>query len=337
MGVIQVAGKEYGKFLSEIKQRIAASQYAALRAVNKELVELYLYIGQRLVEKQEWGESIVETLSKDLQQTYPGITGFSTRNLWNMRNFYIHYNANPKLQPLVAEISWSKNLIILERCKEELEREFYTKMTNKFGWSKAILIHQIENKSYEKYLLNQTSFDGSVPAKYNDQAKIAVKDECTFDFLELSEEHSEKKLEAALIGRINRFLLEMGDNFCFVGSQYRIELGDEEYFIDLLPYHRKLKSLIAIELKVGKFKPEYAGKMQFYLSVLNDKVRLDNENPSIGIIICKEKNRTVVEYALKDVKNPIGIATYKITSSLPRDLSEYLPSKEKIVERLEKL
>lgn len=249
----------------------------------------------------------------------------------------MNYKDNPKLQPLVGEISWAKNIIIFSKCKDELEREFYIKMTKKFGWSKSILIHQIEGKAYEKYLLNQTSFDGTVSTEYKNQAKLAVKDEYTFDFLELSEEHSEKQLEDALIGKISRFLLEMGDGFCFVGSQYRIEISEEEYFIDLVLYHRKLKSLVAIELKVGKFKPEYAGKMQFYLSVLNDKVRLNGENPAIGMIICKEKNRTVVEYALKDVNKPIGIATYKITSSLPRGLLKYLPSKEKIVERLEAL
>src|SRR3989339_729164 len=333
-----VVGEEYGAFLKEIKQRILASQYTALSVVNKELINLYWDLGKKIVEKQEqlrWGKSIVETLAKDLQKEYPGIKGFSSQNLWYIRQFYTNYKDNQKLQPLVGEISWTKNIVIFSKCKDELEREFYIKMTKKFGWTKNILIHQIENKSYEKYLLNQTSFDDNLPAKYKDQAKLAVKDEYIFDFLELSDNYSEKQLEGALISKINRFLLEMGDNFCFVRSQYRIEIDDEEYFIDLVLYHRKLRSLIAIELKVGKFKPEYAGKMQFYLSVLNDTVKMDNENSSIGIIICKEKNRTVVEYALKDVRKPIGIATYKITSSLPTALSKYLPSKKKIVERLE--
>ena len=329
--------KEYLSFLSEIKQKIATSQYAALKAVNKELIELYLYIGQKLVETQEWGKSIVETLANDLQKAYPGMKGFSSANLWRMRNFYLHYKDNEKLAPLVREISWTKNILILEKCKDDLEREFYIKMTKKFGWSKNVLIHQIEGKAYESFLLNQTSFDKNVPEKYKNQAKLAVKDEYTFGFLELDQKHSEKQLEDALVGRISRFLLEMGDGFCFVGKQYRIEIGDEEFFIDLVLYHRKLKSLIAIELKVGKFKPEYAGKMQFYLSVLNDKVKLDDENPAIGIIICREKNRTVVEYALKDVNKPIGIATYTMTKSLPDNLSKILPSVGKIIESVEKI
>jgi predicted nuclease of restriction endonuclease-like (RecB) superfamily len=338
MSIKKSIEKEYFSFLSEIKEKITASQYAALKAVNKELISLYWDLGKRIVEQQEkhnWGKSIVETLAKDLQKEYPGIKGFSSANLWRMRNFYLHYRDNEKLAPLVREISWTKNLIILEKCKDNLEREFYIKMTKKFGWSKNILIHQLESKAYERFLLKQTSFDKNVPEKYESQAKLAVKDEYTFDFLELKGEHSEKQLENALVGKISKFLLELGDGFCFVANQYRIEIDDEEFFIDLVLYQRKLKCLVAIELKVGKFKPEYAGKMQFYLSILNDKVKLEDENPAIGIIICKEKNRTIVEYALKDANKPIGIATYSLTKSLPDNLSKYLPSVEKIMENME--
>ena len=332
----EVTGEEYKSFLIEIKQRIASSQYAALTIVNKELIGLYWDLGKKIVEKQEWGKSIVETLANDLQKEYPGKRGFSSQNLWYTRQFCLIYKDEPKLQQLVGEISWGSNIVIFSKCKDLQERKFYLKMTRKFGWSRNVLIHQIDNQSYEKYLLNQTNFDDNLPVRYKDQAKLAVKDEYTFDFLELSEDHSEKQLEEALIGKINQFLLEMGDDFCFVRSQYRIEIGEEEYFIDLLLYHRKLRSLIAIELKIGKFKPEYAGKMQFYLSVLNDR-KLKDENPAIGIIVCREKNRTVVEYALRDVKKPIGVATYRMTSSLPSGLSKYLPSTEEIVERMEAL
>ncbi len=327
----------YQHFLVEIKQRIRDAQYSALKTVNKELISLYWDIGKKIVEKQGWGKAIVETLAKDLQAEYPGIRGFSSQNLWYMRQFYANYKDNPKLQPLVGEISWVKNLIIMSKCKEDLEREFYIKMTRKFGWTKNVLIHQIENKSYEKYLLNQTNFDQTVPSKYLNQAKLAVKDEYTFDFLELGEEHSEKEMEHALVDKIKKFLSEMGDHFCFIGSQYRLEVDDEEYFIDLLLYHRKLRSLVAIELKVGQFKPEYAGKMQFYLSALDSRIKLEEENASIGIIICKEKKRTTVEYALRDSKKPIGIATYKVTSLLPKELMKYLPSKEDIEKKLRDL
>src|SRR3989338_6873166 len=238
------AGKEYASFLQEIKKRISDAQYAALKSVNKELISLYWDLGKGIVEKQHkfgWGKGIVENLSKDLQIEFVGIKGFSPQNLWFMRQFYVHYSEKVKLQPLVREISWVKNIIILSKCKDDLEREFYLKMTKKFGWTKDVLIHQIENKSYEKYLLNQTNFDKTVPVKYQNQAKLAVKDEYTFDFLELGEEHSEKELETALLEKTRRFLIEMGGQFCYIGNQYRLEVNDKEYFIDLLLYHLKLK------------------------------------------------------------------------------------------------
>jgi len=328
---------DYVKFLSEIKDRIREAQYSALKSVNKELISLYWDLGRRIVEKQEkygWGKSVVKTLTKDLQKEYPGMRGFSVQNMWYMRQFYLNYKDNQKLQSLIGEISWTKNLIIMSRCKEDSEREFYIAMTRKFGWTAKVLIHQVENKSYEKYVLNQTNFDKTLPAKYKAQAKLAVKDEYTFDFLELGDKHSEKELETSLVGRLRKFLAEMGGYFCYMGNQYRIEINDKEFFIDLLLYHRKLKCLIAIELKIGEFTPEYAGKMQFYLSVLDDKIRLNDEKPSIGIIICKGKDRTIVEYALKDVKKPIGVATYKMMPRLPRSMSKYLPSKEEIAEKL---
>ncbi len=335
-----IINKEYISFLNDIKQRIIDSQYTALRAVNKELINLYWGIGKEIVEKQKelkWGKSVVETLSKDLQNSFPGIKGFSSGNLWRMRNFYTQYVVVPKLAPLVREISWAKNIVILEKCKDNLERAFYIKITSRYGWTKNLLINQIENKAYERFLLNQTNFDKVVPEKYRNQAKLAVKDEYTFDFLELEEEHSEKMLENSLIKNIKEFLNEMGGYFCFVSSQYRLEIDNEEYFIDLVLYHRKLRCLMAIELKIGKFKPEYAGKMQFYLSALDDLVKLKDENPSIGMIICKYKNRTTVDYALKDVSKPIGISTYKITPNLPKSLIKYLPSRKEIENRVFKV
>lgn len=283
------------------------------------------------------GKSVVETLSADLQKEFPGIRGFSAANLWRIRNFYSEYSNNLKLAPMVREIGWAHNVIIIEKCKDDLERAFYIKMTKKFGWTKNVLIHQIENKSYQKYLLNQTNFDETLPAKYKHQAKLAVKDEYTFDFLDLGEEHSEHELETALINNIRKLLIEMGGNFAFIGNQYRITIGKNEYFIDLLLFHRRLKSLFAVELKVGEFKPEYAGKMQFYLSVLNDKVKLEDENPSIGLILCKDKDRLIVEYALNDSKQPIGVASYKITNKLPAELKKYLPSPKEISEIVEEM
>ena len=329
---------DYRLFLEDIKQRIRKSQYEALKAVNKELILLYWDIGRKIVSKQTalgWGKSIVENLAKDLQKEFSGIKGFSVQNLWYMRQFYLEYYRNTKLQPLVGEISWAKHIVIMSRCKNNQTRKFYITMAKKFGWTKNVLIHHIESQSFEKTLANQTNFNKTVPAKIRKQAKLAVKDEYTFDFLELGEEHLEKELERTLMNNIRKFLLEMGGYFCFIGNQYRIEIEGEEFFIDLLLYHRQLKCLVAIELKIGNFKPEYAGKMQFYLSAINDKLKMKDENPSIGIIICKGKNRTIVEYALKDVNKPIGVSTYRIKTSLPKRLSKYLPSSKELARQME--
>ncbi len=330
----------YGKLLIEIKQRITKAQYEALKVVNKELIALYWDIGKLIISRQQgetWGKSVVEQLSKDLQKEFPGISGFSARNIWRMRDFYLTYYKDEKLSPLVAEIAWTHNLVIIEKCKDSLEREFYICSTKKFGWTKNVLIHQIENQSYEKTLINQTNFEQTVSEDIKKQAKLAIKDEYTFDFLELADEHSERQLEQAILARVEPFLQEMGGMFAFVGSQYRLEIGDEEYFIDLLLYHRLLKCLVAIDLKIGKFLPEYVGKMQFYLAALDDKVRLPEENYSIGIILCKSKNKTIVEYALKESNKPIGVATYQIVSTLPQELKNQLPAPEQVAKLLEGL
>ncbi len=331
---------DYAILLGEIKERVRTAQYAALRAVNRELVGLYWDIGRMIVGRQEgksWGKAVVERLATDLRTEFPGVGGFSASNLWRMKAFYEAYAGSEKLAPLVREIGWSHNLVILERCKDPLEREFYLRMTRKFGWSKNVLIHQIENQSYEKTLLGQTSFDNALTPELRTQAKLAMKDEYTFDFLELREEHAERELERALVARIEAFLRALGGLFAFVGSQYRLEVDDREYFIDLLLFHRRLRCLVAVELKVGEFEPEFVGKMQFYLAALDDRAREEGENPSIGIILCKEKRRTIVEYALRDARKPIGVATYRILRRLPRELQGQLPSPQQIGKLLEGL
>ncbi|MBN2453623.1 MAG: DUF1016 family protein [Candidatus Omnitrophica bacterium] len=323
----------YKNLLQEVKERIHKAQYDALRAVNKELIALYWDIGSLIMAKQKkygWGKSVVENLAKDLQKEFPGMHGFSSRNIWYMRTFFTLYNKDTKLQPLVAEIGWTHNVVIMERCKDPLEREFYIRMTRKFGWTKNVLALQIENQSYEKTLLNQTNFNKALPDKIRYQAKLAVKDEYAFDFLELGEDHNEFELERGLLAKINRFLVEMGGVFAFMGNQFRLEIEGNEFFIDILLYHRHLKCLVAIELKTGKFIPEYTGKMQFYLAALDDLVKIRDENPSIGIILCQDKNRTIVEYALRDMRRPIGVATYRLTTKLPKDLKKELPSPEQI-------
>jgi predicted nuclease of restriction endonuclease-like (RecB) superfamily len=329
---------DYVSLLGEIKQRIRSAQYEALKVVNKELISLYWDIGRFIMERQKgetWGKSVVKRLADDLQTEFPGIMGFSASNLWRMRIFYETYAQNEKLAPLVREISWSKNIVIMEGCKDKLEREFYLRMARKFGWTKDVLIHQIENQTYEKTLLGQTNFDQTLPEDIRNQAKLAVKDEYTFDFLELADEHSERQLEIAILTKVELFLREMGGLFAFVGSQYRLEISGKEFFIDLLLYHRRLKCLVAIELKIGEFLPEYVGKMQFYLAALDDLVRMADENPSIGILLCKSKDKIIVEYALRESNKPIGVATYRIVTVLPNELKGQLPEPDQVAKLLE--
>ena len=329
---------DYLSLLEKVKERICTARYAALKAINKELVGLYWDIGRTIVGRQRtqaWGKSVVEQLARDLQAEFPGVPGYSAQNLWYMRQFFLEYHEDPKLQPLVGEISWTKNLVIMGRCKDSLEREFYIRMTRKFGWTKNVLVHQIENQSYRKYLLGQTNFDRTVTPELRAQAHLAVRDEYTFDFLELGDEHGERELEKALIARVEDFLRTMGGMFAFVGSQFRLEVDGDEYFIDLLLFHRRLRCLVAVDLKIGKFQPEFVGKMQFYLTALDRTVREADENPSIGIILCKEKNRTVVEYALHDARKPIGVATYRISRQLPKELEGQLPSPQEIARLLD--
>lgn len=332
--------KNYQLFLKEIKERVYRSQLEAFKAVNKALIQLYWDIGASIVEKQEahaWGKSIVENLSKDLETSFPGVKGFSGSNLWRMRNFYLAYAEDEKLAPLVREIAWSHNIVIMEKCKDGLQREFYLKMTKKYGWTRDVLVHQVEGKAFERFLLNQTNFDATLAEKYRYQAKLAVKDSYSFDFLEMSQEYSEHELELNLLKNIRKFLLEMGGDFAFMGNQYKLEVGAETFYIDLLLYHRRLKSLIAIELKTTKFRPEYAGQLQFYLTALNETVKTTDENASIGIIICKGKDRTTVEYALKDMNSPMGVASYRIREDLPENLKSLLPSPQEIAASLERM
>ena len=337
---IIVTGGEYQNFRDDILRRIRSAQYEAMRAINKEMISLYWEIGRQITERQKalgWGKSVVENLSKDIQKEFPGIQGFSARNMWDMARFYSEYQPNEILRPMVAEISWTKHLIILTKCKDTQERRFYILATKKFGWTKNVLMHQIEGKAFENYLLGQSNYDQTLDDSIKNQAVLALRDDYSFNFLELSDEHSERELELSIVQNIRAFLLEFGNDFTFLGNQYRLEVGSQEYFIDLLLFSRRMQSLVAIELKVGEFKPEYKGKMEFYLNVLDDTVKLPNENPSIGIIICKEKNRTIVEYALRHSSSPIGVATYSLSPELPEEYRHLLPSSEDIARRVDYL
>lgn len=333
-----ILSPEYLNFKNEITARIRSAQYEALKAVNKEMIALYWEVGKRITEQQTalgWGKSVVENLSRDIQKEFPGIQGFGVRNMWDMARFYTEYQSNEILQPLVAEIGWSKHIVILTKCKETQQRQFYILATKKYGWTKDVLINKIEAKTYENYLLGQSNFDITLPDSIKNQAILALKDEYTFDLVGLAEEHSEYELEQAIIKNIRAFLMEFGTDFSFIGNQYRLEVDGKEYFIDLLLYNRRLQAMIAIELKIGEFQPEYKGKMEFYLNILNDTVKLPHENPAIGIIICKSKSRMIVEYALKSSNMPIGVATYSLSSELPEAYKKLLPTSEEIAKKIE--
>ena len=331
---------QYLNFRDDIMRRIRSAQYEAMRAVNKEMISLYWDIGRQITERQQelgWGNSVVENLSKDIQKEFPGIQGFGVRNIWNMARFYSEYQSNAILHPLVAEISWTKHICIMERCKDTQERRFYILATKRFGWTKNVLLHQIEAKAFENYLLGQSNYDQTLPETIKQQAVLALRDDYSLSFLDIAGEHSERDLETAIVRNIRAFLMEFGHDFSFVGNQYRLEVGGQEYFIDLLLYSRRMQSMVAIELKVGDFKPEYKGKMEFYLNVLDETVKLPHENPSIGIIICKSKNRTIVEYALRNSASPIGVATYSISSELPDNYKAMLPASQDIASKVDNL
>ena len=335
-----ILSPEYLNFKNEITARIRSAQYEALKAVNKEMIALYWEVGKRITEQQTalgWGKSVVENLSRDIQKEFPGIKGFGVSNMWDMARFYTEYQSNEILQPLVGEISWTKHIVILTKCKETRQRQFYILTTKKYGWTKDVLINKIEAKTYENYLLGQSNFDITLPDSIKNQSILALKDEYTFDLVGLAEEHSEYELEQAIIKNIRAFLMEFGTDFSFIGNQYRLEVDGKEYFIDLLLYNRRLQAMVAIELKIGEFQPEYKGKMEFYLNVLNDTVKLPHENPAIGIIICKSKSRMIVEYALKSSNMPIGVATYSLSSELPDAYKELLPTSEEIAKKIELL
>ncbi len=337
---MDIQNSDYQSFFGEVKTKIREAQYKALKAVNKELIQLYWELGKMIVERQTqfgWGKSIIENLSKDLQTEFPNQNGFGRSNLEYMKLFYLEYQGDTISQPMVGEIGWTHNVIIIRKCKTAEERKFYMLHTKKFGWTKNVLIHQIERKAFEMYLTNQTNFDQLLPENYAHQAHLAVKDHYSFDFLDLADEYSERELEEALVKNIRKFLIEMGSAFTFVGNQFCVKVAGNEYFIDLLLFHRKLKCLVAIELKIDEFKPEYKGKMEFYLSILNDKYKEEGENEAIGIIICKEKDRTIVEYSFKNAVYPIGVSTYNTTSLLPEQFKGLLPSPEEISQRLQDL
>jgi len=331
--------KEYTILLENIKRAIQAERTRAIQQLTRSLILIYWDIGKQIIESQAkhgWGKSIVEQLSKDLQKEFPGKSGYSPRNLWFMRQFYDSYNAFPNMKQLVSEIPWGHHILIMQKAKSIETKEYYLKASSQFRWSRDVLLNQIKANAYERHLQlpKATNFQKALPEHLAEQANEAIKSEYNLEFLGVNKIILERELEALLLQHLQEFLLELGYGFSFIGSQYPLTLGEKDYRVDLLFFHRKLQCLVAIDLKMGSFKPEYAGKMNFYLEVLDEQVRLPEENPSIGIILCAEKNNLEVEYALRTSNKPLGVSEYKLSSSLPAELSKQLPSPEELVKQL---
>jgi predicted nuclease of restriction endonuclease-like (RecB) superfamily len=325
---------DYKAFIQDIKQRIQSAQIKAAVSVNQALLHLYWDLAERIVFKQQnstWGDGFLLQMSRDLQAEFPGMKGFSKRNLELMRQWYLFWSAEPIIaQQLVSQIPWGHNLVIIGKIKNTDEAIFYAQKTIQNSWSRAVLTHQIESGLYQRSGKAITNFQTALPASHSDLARQTLKDPYNFDFLMLREQHDEQELENALIEHITRFLLELGAGFSYLGRQYRLEVVGDEFFMDLLFYHVRLHCYVVVELKTVKFKPEFAGKLNFYISAVDGILKTKQDNPTIGILICKSKNDTVVEYALRDVHKPIGVSEYTITKNLPDELKTSLPSIEEI-------
>lgn len=323
----------YEDFLRDLKQRIRTAQVRAVLAVNRELVLLYWQIGRDIVERQDragWGAKIIESLSADLRAAFPEMQGFSPRNLKYMKAFAETWPDLSLVQAALAQITWYHNIALLEKTKSAEERLWYARQTVQNGWSRNVLVLQIESGLYRRQGKAQTNFTATLPAPQSDLAQQVLKDPYNFDFLTLAEDARERELESGLLEHLRKFLLELGVGFAFVGSQYPIEVGGEDFRIDMLFYHLKLRCFVVIDLKMGAFQPEYAGKMNFYLSAVDDLLRHPADQPSIGVVLCKSRNAVVAEYALRDTAKPIGISEFLATVNLPAELKGSLPTVEEL-------
>lgn len=332
--------KSYKDFIVTLKQKIAQAKNRTILSVNQTMIVLYFEIGKEIVHKQEslgWGKSVVEQMAKDLQKEFGAKSGYSTQNLWYMRQFYIAYREYEFLQQRVGEIPWGHNILIFSKCKTVEEKTYYIDMTIQQGWSRKFLLHHIKSDLYRRDVkaLKQHNFNQTLSKPLSLLADEMIKSEYNLSFLDVTTQAKEYEVEQALLSNIKSFLLELGYGFSFIGNQYKITLEESEYFIDLLFFHRRLNALIAIELKIGKFKPEYAGKMNFYLNLLNDKVKMDHENPAIGMILCTDKSGVEVEYALQNIAQPMGVSTYSVNPRLPQELEGMLPAPQELAKSIE--
>lgn len=330
--------ENYFALLDGLKRRIRTAQIKAALAVNQELILLYWQIGREILVRQQeegWGRKVIERLARDLKREFPDMKGFSRTNLMYMRAFAEAWPDEQIVQRCVGQLPWRHNIALLEKLKDLEPRLWYAQKATENGWSRDILVMQIESNLFGRQGGAITNFEQTLPPERSDLSRQLLKDPYNFDFLTLTEAAQERDLERALMERIRDFLLELGVGFAFVGNQYRLDVEGDEYFIDLLFYHLKLHCYVVIDLKVTGFKPEYAGKMNFYVTAVNRLLRDERDDPTIGIVLCRSKKRTVVEFALETVQNPIGVFTYKLREDLPPALQGQLPSAEQLEIELE--
>ncbi|KKX49136.1 MULTISPECIES: YhcG family protein [Sphingobacterium] len=328
----------YKKWLEEIKLKIKTTQLKVAISANSQLIELYWDLASDIIRKQvesNWGDAILEQLSIDLKLNFPNINGFSRRNLYAIRQWYLFYNQQYDFVPHpVAQIPWGHNRLIITKIKNIETAIFYCRAIVENGWTRDNLELAIKNNYFETKGKSITNFERILPQHQSGLAIETLKNPYNFDFLGLEQHALEREVEAAMIEHITQFLIELGKGFSFVGRQYQIIVSDNEYYIDLLFYHLQLRSFIVIELKSGKFKPEYAGKLNFYLSAIDSQLKHSSDNPSIGLILCKDKDKVEAEYALRDINKPIGISEYILTQALPKDFQSKLPTVEQLENQL---
>ena len=332
--------EKYNSFLVDIKTQIKLSQQKAFNAVNQEMISLYFNIGKMIDIWQKelgWGAKVIDKLSLDILNEFPTMSGFSTRNLKLMVQFYKEYSNDEFVQPIVAQIPWTHNIILIQKIKDKSLRFWYMEQTLKNGWSKDILSLMINSEVHNRTGNLVSNFSQILPPLESDLVQQSFKDPYRFDFLTITEPFRERELENNLIKHMEKFLIELGSGFAFVGRQYKLEIGDDEFYIDLLFYHLKLRCFIVVELKKGKFKPEYSGQVNFYCSAIDGILAQKDDKPTIGLILCQEKNEIVAEYSLRNMTQPIGISEYQLTEVLPKEFESSLPTIEEIEQELKQI
>lgn len=328
--------KEYLELLDSIKKQVNDAQKKAIISVNKELIMLYWNIGKIINEKSEWGNKFVENLERDLRLNFPKGKGFSLRNLKYMAKFANEYTNEVIVQQTVAQLPWGQNIVIMDKIKNEEERWWYINKTIENGWSRAVLLHQIELDLYKRQIgtTKVNNFKNTLPKPQSDLVQQVTKDPYIFDFISNADDLYESQLEQALVENVTKLLLELGTGFAFVGNQYKLEVGEDDFYIDMLFYNLNLRCYVVVELKTTEFKPEYAGKLNFYLSAVDGQLKKEGDNPTIGLLLCKSKNNIVAEYALNRMTAPMGVSEYKLSGKLPKDMEKILPSAEDIKTRI---